>query len=85
MKYENFEMIKNLADQIESHQRNLNVVLCEGNIVCFQHKSGRPIFRIGVDAGCTDEYSHQARELVDYIKKDIQSRIDNMKSQLELL
>lgn len=85
MKYENFKQITSLVQQVEKHQRNLDELENPNNQLNIVNVGGGKIYTIGLDMNCEHEYAYQARELIDYIKKDLTTRINNLKSQLELL
>ena len=84
MKYENYETVKKLVNQIDKHQRSLN--LLEGNnTVIIEYSYGSRVYSIGTWNDCEHEYQKQAAALIDFIRDDLQNRIDNLKSQLAQL
>ena len=42
-------------------------------------------YKIGTMGNCEHEYHKQAKELIEFIKIDLQDRINNLKSMLEML
>ena len=84
MKYENFETVKKIVDQIKKHQRNLDL-LENNNTVIIEYSYGSRLYSIGTWDDSDHEYQKQAAALIDFIRDDLQNRIDNLKSQLEQL
>jgi hypothetical protein len=84
MKYENFNQAKDLVEQIQKHQRNLDS-LQEKPEVLIIFPSGSRIYTIGTESTCEHEYQKPAAHLVETIKTDLKNKIQNLKSMLELL
>lgn len=85
MKFENFEQVKGLVEQIEKHQRNLNALECQVDVLIVHSSGGCRIYTIGTDSDCEHEYQKPAAHLIETVKGDLKSRIENLKALLELL
>jgi hypothetical protein len=84
MKYENFKQAKGIVEQIEKHQYNLNSLSDKPKVLIIS-PAGGIIYTIETDGNFEHEYRKQAIRLVDDVKTNLQNRIDNLKSMLELL
>jgi len=84
MKIENFEQVKNLIAQIDKHENKLRLLIKYPPTIeiYVEHST---IYRIGTMGNCEHEYHKQAKELIEFIKIDLQDRINNLKSMLEML
>ena len=85
MRYENYATVKNLVNQIEKHQKTLDLLETSNNTVIIEYSYGSRVYSIGVWTDCEHEYRKQAAALIDFIKDDLQNRIENLKSQLAQL
>ena len=83
MEYENIEQVNQIAEQIKWLQNNLNSLNDNPDVVIrFIH--GGIIYTIGTDSNCEHEYSENAIKLISDIKTDLQNRINNLKSMLNI-
>lgn len=85
MKFENFKQVKGLVEQIEKHQRNLDALDCQVDVLIVHSNGSSRIYTIGTDSTCEHEYQKPAAHLIETVKGDLKSRIENLKSMLELL
>jgi hypothetical protein len=85
MKYEDKEQVFNLIRQISNHQENLKDLTNFEISVIIQTKNHTTLFTIGTASDSEHQYTKQASFLIDYIKKDLEQRIENLKSMLEKL
>jgi len=86
MKIENFEQIKKLMDQLEKYNKKLEALDCEVDVLIVYSNSGSSrIYTIGTDSTCEHEYQKPAAQLIETVKDDLKSRIENIKSTLEPL
>ena len=85
MKYENFETVKKLVNQIEKHQRILDCLDYTNVVLVKSINPDMIIYTIGASQTCEHEYQKQAEGIIEFIRLDLQNRIDNLKSQLAQL
>jgi hypothetical protein len=85
MKYKNFKQIKNIVEQIEKHQRNLDALECQVDVLIVHSSGSGRIYTIGTDSQSEHEYKKPASNLIEIIRGDLKSRIENLKSILESL
>jgi hypothetical protein len=84
MKYENFDKVKSLVEQIRKEESFLED-LSSGNISITINKGNYGIQSIGAWPDCEHRYRDAGIAMVDTIKTDLRNRITKMKSELETL
>lgn len=73
-----------MVETIEKHQANLDELSRYAVRLEITNNGGK-IYTIGCDSDSEHEYAKPAQMLIKAIKEDLQHRIDNLKSHLELL
>lgn len=85
MKYENAKQCQSIVETIQKHEKILNALQEPITVMINANEKIGIVYSIGVWSDCKHEYYEPAKLLIDTIKKDLQNRIDKLKSQLELL
>ena len=86
MKYENLKQVKSICEQIDKHEASLeSISMPHATIIINTDREYGRVFTIGTDSLCEHEYALQARQFLEYIQGDLKTRINNLKSTLELL
>lgn len=85
MKYENFEKCKELVEKIQGCKNKLATLNSTDPSIEIKTRLGMLIYELSTEVYYEGEYSRQALELVNFIKEDLQDRINNYKEELEKL
>ena len=86
MKYENFDKVKSLVQQISKHKQMLESL--RGLHVCVvinQYEHSGKLMTVGVHESYEHEYQPAARMFIDQIIADLIVRIDTLTAELEAL